>query len=58
MIPMPRLTPTEEQEVDRLVETGDGEGELSRLLLDLRAAAPTASENTTPRLDSATTLSM
>lgn len=42
MIPMPRLTPGEEQDVDRLVETGTGEGELTRLLLDLRDAAPTA----------------
>ena len=42
MIPMPRLIPNEEQDVDRLVETGEGEGELSRLLLDLRATAPVA----------------
>ena len=46
MIPMPRLTPSEEQDVDRLMETGEGEGELSRLLLDLRAAAPTAPART------------
>ncbi len=42
MIPMPGLNPREQDEIDRLLDTGKAGGDLSRLLLDLRAAAPVA----------------